>query len=341
VTLDEPVDLAWRPGDDTLYLVERPGRVRAVRDGTLDPTPVLDVSDLTQNEGERGLLGLAFSTDGRFGYVNYTDLDGNTVIAGYPVGDDGRFNEGGRFVVYEITQPFPNHNGGAVLVGPDGLLYVPTGDGGSGGDPLRAALDLSSPLGKILRIKPEPAGGYTVPDDNPYVGVEGALPDIWSTGLRNPWRVSFDRTTGDLWVADVGQNAWEEISVAWADEGAGRGASFGWSAYEGTHRYHDDQPADGHLAPVFEYPHGDLGCSVSGGVRYRGAAVAGLQGHYVFGDFCSGRVWALPVGPDRTVGEPVEIGRVGNVVAVAEGPDKELWVLSLVGEVFPIVSAAR
>lgn len=337
VVLEEPVDLAVRPGDDALFVVERPGRVRVLRGGVLVDAPVLDISHETVNEGERGLLGLAFSLDGTTAYVNFTDRGGTTQVVGFPVAADGTFDVGGRFTVISIEQPYRNHNGGAVLVGADGMLWIPTGDGGSANDPQRLALDVRSLLGKVLRIEPDPAGGYRVPDDNPFVGMEGARPEIWAVGLRNPWRSSFDRETGDLWLADVGQNALEEVSVAWAEEGLGRGVSFGWSAYEGTRRLHDDQPADGHVPPIFEYPHGDAGCSISGGVRYRGAQLTGWTGSYVFSDYCSGRVWALPIGEDRTAGMPVELGRASAVAAVAEGPDGELYVLSLAGPVLPIV----
>ncbi|HSB87563.1 MAG TPA: PQQ-dependent sugar dehydrogenase, partial [Ilumatobacteraceae bacterium] len=208
--------------------------------------------------------------------------------------------------------------------------------GGSGGDPERRALNVGEWLGKILRIDPHQGNGpYTVPGDNPFVGVEGARPEIWSVGFRNPWRFNFDRETGDLWIADVGQNAWEEVDVAWAADGAGRGTNFGWSAFEGTHRYNEDQSPDGATPPVYEYPHGDAGCSISGGVRYRGKAIPALVGWYVFGDYCGGRVRALRIEGTAVTGELV-LGEVADISAVTEAPDGELLVLSLSSGVYAI-----
>ena len=194
-----------------------------------------------------------------------------------------------------IDQPYGNHNGGNVTIGPDGMLYIGMGDGGSGGDPERRALNVTSMLGKILRIDPTPSAGapYTVPPDNPFVGVDGARPEIWSVGVRNPWRMSFDPATGDLWFGDVGQGAIEEIDVAWAADGAGRGINFGWSAFEGSSRFNEDQPPDGATPPIYEYEHGEAGCSVSGGAVYRGAAIPALVGWFVYGDYCSGNLYAL------------------------------------------------
>jgi glucose/arabinose dehydrogenase len=219
------------------------------------------------------------------------------------------------------------------------MLYVGMGDGGSAGDPERRATDPASLLGKMLRIDPAPSGGaaYTVPSDNPFVGVDGTAPEIWSTGLRNPWRFSFDRETGDLWIADVGQNAVEEIDVAPATGGrdAGKGLYFGWSAFEGDEPYNDDVPTDGHVPPIATYGH-DVGCSISGGVRARGGPVAELVGWYVYADYCSGQVWALQVqgeGPAMAAGRTVELGEVASATAVVDGPAGELFVLSASGDV--------
>jgi glucose/arabinose dehydrogenase len=337
----EPVDLAARPGDDALYVVERWGYVQRVVPGA-EPTQVLDISDLTRGEGERGLLGLTFSLDGGFAYVNHTDGDGNTDIVEYAVADDGTFDEGSRRIVLEVDQPYSNHNGGNVTIGPDGMLYIGMGDGGSGGDPERYSLNLTSLLGKVLRIDPAPADGnaYLIPPDNPFVDVEGALPEIWAVGVRNPWRMSFDSLTGDLWIADVGQGALEEVSVGWAADSpdgasAGRGMNFGWSAFEGSARFNEDQPVDGATPPVWEYER-DLGCSISGGAVYRGAGVPDLAGWYVVGDFCSGNLFAIFVA-DRTVVRSAEIGQLDSIAAVREGPDGELYVVSIAGTVARIV----
>lgn len=336
-TFEQPVDVAVREGDATAYVVERVGRVVPMRDGQVG-APVLDITDLTDGEGERGLLGLTFTPDGTTAYVNHTDLAGDTVIAEYAVAADGTFDPASRRVVITVEQPYANHNGGGVDIGPDGMLYIGMGDGGSADDPERRALNVSSLLGKMLRIDPVPSGdqAYTVPSDNPFVGVEGARPEIWSVGLRNPWRFSFDTATDDLWIADVGQNEVEEVSVAWAADGGGRGLNFGWSAFEGTRRFNDDQPADGVTPPVYEYEHGDRGCSISGGARYRGSAIPALEGWYVYGDYCSGELTALQI-TDRTVARSLVLGRQDENVAVRVGPDGELWAISIGGQVARLV----
>ncbi|MEZ5251097.1 MAG: PQQ-dependent sugar dehydrogenase [Ilumatobacteraceae bacterium] len=237
-----------------------------------------------------------------------------------------------------VEQPYANHNGGGVVIGPDGMLYIGMGDGGAADDPERRSLDVSSLLGKMLRIDPRPAGDqpYSIPADNPFVDVPGARGEIWSVGLRNPWRFSFDAPTGDLWIADVGQNEVEEIDVAWAADGAGRGFNFGWSAFEGTRRFNEDQPADGAIPPIHEYEHGDRGCSVSGGARSRGAAIPELAGWYVYGDYCSGELWGLEI-VDRGLGRVLPLAQQPEVVAVRVGPDGELWVVSIGGQIARIV----
>jgi glucose/arabinose dehydrogenase len=345
-SLEQPVDLAWRDGDDGAYLVEQPGRVaRLGPDG--DVRTVADVTDLTESRSEQGLLGLAFSPDGTLGYLHYTDNAGDTVVAAMAVDDAGDFDRDSLGVVYTTEQPYPNHNGGDLAFGPDGMLYIGLGDGGSGGDPERRATDLGSPLGKLLRIDPDPSADppYEVPADNPFVAEDGAVPEIWTSGLRNPWRFSFDPQTGDLWIADVGQNAFEEIDVAPATDGrdAGRGVSFGWSAFEGRTRYNDDVDEAGHRGPLYVYGR-DAGCSVSGGARYRGEALPALTGWYVFADYCAGDVWALPVegeGADIST-RPLAVVTLGNVsspTAVVTGPDGELHVLSHDGPVYAIEPA--
>ena len=335
-TFEQPVGLTWRSADATTYVVEQVGRVVIMTDG--QPGAIaLDMSNRTKSGGERGLLGLAIDADGALAYVDYTDNDGNTEIDEYAIKADGTFDAATRRKVLAFDQPYPNHNGGELVFGPDHLLYIGTGDGGGANDPNRRALDLGEWLGKMLRIDPRLAGtaAYTVPPDNPFVGVAGAHPEIWSVGLRNPWRFSFDRQTGDLWIADVGQDSWEEVDVAWASDGTGRGMNFGWSAWEGNHRFNDDQSPDGATPPIYEYAHGDAGCSISGGVRYRGTAIPELVGWYVYGDYCSGQVRALKI-TGNAVTDEVTLGHVASISAVNEAPDGELLVLSVAGSIFAI-----
>ena len=340
-SVDSPVDLAWRDGDNGLYVVGQDGTIVRLGDG--DPVTVLDITDLTDMSGEQGLLGLAFAPGGDVAYINYIDADDNTIISEHQVADDGTFGTGDLArTVLEIEQPYDNHNGGDLTFGPDGRLYIGMGDGGDGGDPERRATDFSTLLGKMLRIDPAIGEGqpYTVPADNPFVGTDGTAPEIWASGLRNPWKFSFDRETGDLWIADVGQNAWEEINVAPATGGvdAGKGLSFGWSAFEGDERYNDDVSGDGHTAPLATYSH-DEGCSVSGGVRVRGGQVPALEGRYVYADYCSGKVWALEVtgeGADIAAGRTVELPSVDAPTAVVDGPAGEVYILSASGPVYRV-----
>ena len=333
--LEEPLFVATRPGDDTTtYIAQRGGRLRALRNGALVGAPVLDISSMISSGGERGFLGFAFSPDGAYLYVNYTDTNGDTNVDEYAVGADGSVDTGSRRRVLFQAQPYPNHNGGEVIFGPDGYLYIGLGDGGSGGDPERRGLDLSTWLGKILRIDPRPDGDqpYTVPPDNPFVEESGARPEIWSYGLRNPWRFSFDAVTNDLWIADVGQGNIEEINLSTAAEGAGRGVNFGWSAFEGRVRYNVDQPAEGAVPPIFQYTHDDGNCSVTGGYVYRGTAVPALGGAFLYSDYCTGHVRALVAGADGQVAANAVLSPdPRSVSSFGEGHGHELYVCSLDG----------
>ncbi|MEI7618737.1 MAG: PQQ-dependent sugar dehydrogenase [Actinomycetota bacterium] len=339
------LDLAYRAGDKTLFIAGREGHISAIRNGVLDPTPVLDLTSTISAGGERGLLGLTFSTDGQNAYVDYTNTDGNTVIAEYAVGTNGVFEPTSQRQLLTIDQPYPNHNGGALRIGPDGFLYIGMGDGGAANDPDHRALNTSELLGKILRIDPKASttAPYSSPKDNPFANDTKARPEIWAIGMRNPWRFNFDQATGDLWIADVGQDKWEEVDVAWANLGGVHGWNFGWSAYEGTHRFNVDQPGEQVTMPIYEYPHGDAGCSISGGVRYRGKAVPSLVGSYVYGDYCSGQVRALHINEDHSVGAGVTLSStMAGLSAIAQGPDGELYVLRVeTGEVLALVAAHR
>ena len=245
VELEQPIAMAVRSGDRALYVAEKTGLVVALTPGS-DPRVVLDLTDRVSLGSEQGLLGLAFSPDGRFLYVDFTDVNGDTNVTEFAFGDDGADPASERRVLF-VDQPFSNHNGGELVFGPDGYLYVGLGDGGSAGDPMGNAQSLSTLLGKLLRISPRPSKGepYAIPPDNPFVGRDGARPEIWAFGLRNPWRFSFDAATGDLWIGDVGQNAWEEIDVEPA--GSDGGSNFGWDRLEGTHPF-EGSPAPDSIA---------------------------------------------------------------------------------------------
>ena len=290
-------------GDDRLFVVEQSGKVRIIRpNGTVAPQPFLDVSGLITSGGEQGLLGLAFhpryATNGRF-FVNYTNRSGSTVISEFRVSANPNVaNPASRRRLMLIAQPFSNHNGGMVAFGPDGFLYIGMGDGGSGGDPGNRAQNLRSPLGKLLRIDVNGSSGrrpYRIPVTNPFRGRAGVPPEIFALGLRNPWRFSFDRTRGDLWIGDVGQGSREEIDFATLARA--RAANFGWKRFEGRSRFSDVPLSAGHLIqPVAQYSH-DTGCSVTGGYVYRGPSIPGLDGRYVYSDYCSSQLWSLRAGP--------------------------------------------
>jgi glucose/arabinose dehydrogenase len=291
--------------------------------------PVLDISAETTTDGERGLLGIAFDDEFAHLYLSFTDRSGHTRVDELAV-VAGQLRPETRRTVLTQEQPFANHNGGHLAFGPDGMLYIGLGDGGSGGDPLDAGQDLGTLLGKLLRI--DPAGGepYAVPPDNPFVDDPAARPEIWAYGLRNPWRFSFDAATGDLWIADVGQSAREEVNRAAA--GGDGGENYGWSRMEGTLPYSGEEPAD-HVPPVFEYGTGPRRCSITGGYVYQGDAIPELRGDYVFSDFCEGELRALDLDAGRVVGETRLGVDGGAVVSFVEGPDRELYVLDLDGPV--------
>jgi len=343
--VEEPIGMAVRPGDTALYVIGQDGtvfRIAVASDGGAQVDDVADLTDKTSADGERGLLGIAFSADGTLAWLDYTDNAGNTVVAEYPVAADGSFDVGAERVLLNIGQPYANHNGGDLQLGPDGMLYVAMGDGGAGGDPQRRASDPTKLLGKLLRIDPTPSGDapYTIPADNPFatgsMGDVAGAPEVWAWGLRNPWRIAFDPVTNELWIADVGQNLVEEIDAVGptADHPAGWGANFGWSAYEGNNRFNDDVADPGNLIfPVWTYTH-DEGCSISGGEVYRGTAIAGLQPAYVYSDYCGGELWAFDLASGRN--EQLLDGLV-QVASIRTGPDGELYVLQQSGTVSKVV----
>ena len=342
--LPTPLALAFRaqePG--SLYVALRPGVVARLRSegGSADAAPalrldgdaVLDMSARVATEGEMGLLGLTFSPAGDRLYTSSVSPQQVSELWEWPVAPDGSVDRSRGRLVLSLPQPFSNHNGGDVTFGPDGYLYLGFGDGGGGGDPLRAGQDPHDWLGTILRIDPQPgpAGeAYTIPAGNPYAdGVAGA-PEVWVWGARNPWRFSFDRVTGDLWVADVGQDLLEEINRLPAAGGdAGRGANLGWSDYEGSTPFWSNTEPPGHVRPVVEYRHGvDARCSVTGGYVYRGSRLPGLSGVYLYSDFCDGTLWGYS---DTAGAHPIPLtdgAPPSSVLSFGQGPDGEIYVLT-------------
>jgi glucose/arabinose dehydrogenase len=342
--LSFPLALTAPPGDPRLFIVEKGGAIRVVKEGALLPTPFLDLAGRVSTGGEQGLLDLAFdpayATTGRF-LVHYTDPDGNTTVSSFRVSgtDPDRADPASETVILTAEQPFANHNGGRLLFGPDGMLYLGLGDGGSENDPGGRGQSLTDLLGGILRVDVSAATGYTIPPDNPFAGRTDARPEIWSVGLRNPWRFNFDPATGDLYIADVGQNAWEEVDVATAAGGAGRGANFGWNVMEGRHCLADPacDPAPYSL-PVLEYSHAE-GCSISGGYVYRGAAIPELQGHYFYADYCQGwvRSFRFQGGQVTDPRQWPTLAPGGAVPGFGQDAAGEMYVLSAEGRVFRIV----
>lgn len=345
--MERPIALTTRTGGDDLWVAERAGRIRQIQrrlsvDGQdetlrLMNTIVLDIRDKVSTDGEGGLLGLAFSNDGNYLYVNYTNLSGNTVVAEYEMDVINAIPSTER-ILLTVEQPFPNHNGGQVTVGPDGFLYIGLGDGGSGGDPLGHGQNTDSLLGSILRIDPldQPDGEpYAIPGDNPFID-GGGLPEIWLYGVRNPWRFSFDSFTDDLWIADVGQNRLEEVTLLPSgSERAGRGDNLGWRNVEGDEGFEGGSPPADHRGPLFVYDHSNGRCSVTGGYVYRGSHIRNLEGIYVFADFCSGELFGLETLDDgRLVVSNLLIDRAPDrLVSFGEGPDGEIYVLELSGRV--------
>jgi glucose/arabinose dehydrogenase len=273
--------------------VEQPGLIQIIQKDQILSTPFLDIRDrVNDSASERGLLGLAFHPDytrnGTF-FVNYTGENGETVVSQYQVSDDAnQADPDSELILLRIPQPYANHNGGGLKFGPDGMLYIGTGDGGSGGDPLGNGQNLDTLLGKLLRIDVNGEQPYAIPPDNPYVS-GGGLPEIWAYGLRNPWRFSFDRITGDLFMGDVGQNVWEEINFQPVNSSGGE--NYGWNLREGSHPF-SSETTEGLTDPVAEYSH-EFGCSVTGGVVIRSPSLPAWNGIYIYGDYCTGTIWGL------------------------------------------------
>ncbi len=341
-TVENPLAVVQRPKDDTVYVLEKPGRVRAIRKGVLDLTPLLDITKKTSTQNEQGLLGLAFHpTDEKRLFLDYTDLKGNVTVSEFSF-DGTTIDPSSERVLLKIAKPFKEHNGGTILFDRTGALLIGIGDGGGSGDPLNNAQRTDSLLGKMLRIIPDPKDGkpYSIPTDNPFAvdkrppGSNQPLPraEIYAYGLRNPWRISIDRSNGDVWVPDVGQAKQEEINRM---PSGTSGQNFGWRNREGTKPYKGARPPKS-TDPVYDYSHTDGHCAVVGGFVYRGKAIPSLVGWYVFGDVCTGQIMALKPGKKWM---PFSLGaKLSYLTAFGEGNDGELWATSYEGTVARIVA---
>ena len=315
-------------GSRRLFITEQAGRIVITRDNVQLKEPFLDIRGRVSCCGERGLLSVAFPSGFRekgYFFVNYTNRSGDTVVARYRVTKDpDRADAASEEVILTVKQPFANHNGGQLVFGPDGYLYFGMGDGGSAGDPYGNGQNRGTLLGKLLRIDVgSNARPYAVPTSNPFVGKKGARPEIWALGLRNPWRFSFDRKTGDLFIADVGQNKYEEVDVQPASSKGG--ANYGWNNMEGLHCFKSKTcDTSGLVLPVVEYGH-DSGCSVTGGMVYRGRMFPSLDGIYFYGDYCSGRVWGMQRSGEQWLAKELMHTKL-SISTFGEDEDGELYV---------------
>ncbi|MGI5413764.1 PQQ-dependent sugar dehydrogenase [Streptomyces chartreusis] len=315
-----------------LWIAERPGTVRTLDSKGLSK-PVLDISAETTTDGERGLLGIAFDRKFAHFYISFTNLEGTSTVDEFAV-RNGKIQPQTRRTVITQTQPYPNHNGGDIKIGPDGYLYIALGDGGSGGDPHGNGQNLDTLLGKLLRIDPRGGKPYAIPPDNPFVNDPNAKDEIWAYGLRNPWRFSFDAGTGDLFIGDVGQNDWEEVD--WAPASSKGGENYGWGQMEGTHPFRGGTEPANHVPPVHEYDRANFACSVIGGYVYRGKAIPSLKGQYVFSDYCDGTVRSLQMKNGKVTAVNDLGANGGEVISFAQASNGELYVLAIGGSVFRI-----
>ncbi len=336
---------ATSPLGDTarLFVVERTGVIRIVRGNTTEPTPFLDLHTKVASTAELGMFSMAFhpqyATNGRF-YVFYTDFNSDLRIVRYTVSADPDVaNEASADTVLKVVHGGTDHHGGQLQFGPDGKLYIGIGDGGCCGDPFQNGQRHHTLLGKLLRLNVDGATGYTVPADNPFVGDTSFVPETWAWGLRNPWRFSFDRQTGDLYIGDVGQDAWEEVDVGPAPN-RGKGLNYGWSILEGTHCYNGPCNTPGLTPPVLEYQHTGGACDVQGGYVYRGTRVTALIGRYLYVDYCSNVVGSFmytggAVTDERNWPELSPSG--GSVVSFGEDARGELYLMTYGGTLYRIV----
>ena len=337
-----PTYLTSPPGDDRLFILEKAGPIKVIKAGAVLPTPFLDLTAKVESRGgEQGLLGLAFAPDyassGRF-YVHYNDRAGNNRVSMLRVSSDpDRADAASETEILAIPQSGVAHNGGQLLFGPDGFLYIGIGDGDD--QDHGRGQSVSDLFASILRIDVTAGAPYTVPPDNPFVGTAGARPEVWSYGLRNPWRFNFDPLTGDLYIGDVGEGTWEELNFATPAGGAGKGVNYGWSVMEGNHCTRSQCDQTGLTLPVLEYSHSE-GCSITGGYVYRGAALPSLQGNYFYSDYCAGWVRSVRMEGGLAVA-PTDWPALkpgGQVTSFGEDAAGELYLVTQQGGVFKIVA---
>ncbi len=338
-SFSSPVEIK-NAGDERLFVVEKSGKIKILNpDGSVNSTPFLDIEDrVSTNANERGLLGLAFHPnypENPFFFVNYTNNSGDTTISKFSVSTDENIANESETVLLVINQPYGNHNGGCINFGPDGNLYIGMGDGGSGGDPQNYSQSTVSLLGKMLRINVN-SGAYSIPENNPYGD------EIWSVGLRNPWKFSFDSENGNLWIADVGQNEFEEINMV---ENNPANVNYGWRCYEGDEPYNmSGCPDNGLTFPVATYSHynsGDFKCSITGGYVYRGNQISGLNGVYFFADYCSGEIGMLSTEDNSNWEMNLTFPNInGSWVSFGEDISGELYIVSINGGIYKIIDAA-
>ena len=344
VKIKRPIQIVVRPDrPDLLYVVEQPGRILVLdrtRPEMTDPGTFLDIRpEVRMENNEEGLLAMAFSpkvADDRSLYLYYSaSSPRRSVLSRFKIREDDTADPESEEVLLTIGQPFGNHNGGNVVFGPDGMLYLSIGDGGAANDPMNNAQNLGTPLGSVFRIDVsgrDEKRPYLIPSDNPFLETEGALPETWAYGTRNIWRMSFDRETGELWAGDVGQNKYEEIDVI------RRGGNYGWRIREGLHEFSKETPTEGVelIDPVVEYPRGD-GISVTGGFVYRGSARPEARGVYLYADYRSGRIWGIRADDGVLTEGPVEVARLRNslISSFGEDADGELWLCTFEGDEVP------